>query len=49
MEEFVNGEIERRQEEIARKRGFTIKELSLAMYGGTCAACASALLPDKAH
>lgn len=41
MEEFVDSDIERRQEEVARERGFTIKEHSLALYG-TCAACASA-------
>lgn len=38
MEEFVDNEIERRQEEIARQRGFTIKEHSLSMYG-MCSAC----------
>lgn len=40
MEEFVDSEIERLQEEIASERGFTIKEHSLALYG-TCAACTS--------
>lgn len=47
MEEFVDSDIERRQEEVARERGFTIKEHSLALYG-TCAACASGtLLPPR--
>lgn len=40
MEEFIDEEIERLQIEIARVRGFTIKEHSLSMYG-TCAACAA--------
>ncbi len=38
MEEFVDDEIERLQEQIARARGFTIKEHSLSLYG-TCAGC----------
>ena len=41
MEEFVDDAIERRQVEIARERGFTIKEHTLALYG-SCAACANA-------
>jgi Fur family transcriptional regulator, ferric uptake regulator len=40
MEEFMDIEIERRQEEIARERGFVIKEHSLALYG-TCLECTS--------
>lgn len=38
MEEFVDSDIEQRQVEVARERGFTIKEHSLVLYG-TCAAC----------
>jgi len=38
MEEFVDNEIEARQEQVAHARGFTIREHSLALYG-MCAAC----------
>lgn len=38
VEEFVDPEIERRQEEIARERGFALADHSLALYG-ICAAC----------
>ena len=33
VEEFVDEEIERRQKEIATKKGFTLKNHSLALYG----------------
>ena len=33
VEEFVDEEIERRQKKIAMKRGFTLKNHSLALYG----------------
>ncbi len=39
MEEFMDADIERRQEEVARARGFVLQEHSLSLYG-TCAACA---------
>ncbi|MBJ7311255.1 ferric iron uptake transcriptional regulator [Rugamonas sp. CCM 8940] len=38
MEEFVDADIERRQEEIARERGFALMEHSLSLYG-VCAGC----------
>ncbi len=38
MEEFNDDAIEQRQEEVARERGFIIKEHSLALYG-TCSTC----------
>ena len=42
VEEFVDEEIERRQKEIATKKGFTLKNHSLALYG-------SCNKPDCAH
>ncbi|SFM69485.1 MULTISPECIES: ferric iron uptake transcriptional regulator [Rugamonas] len=38
MEEFVDADIERRQEEVARERGFALHEHSLSLYG-VCAHC----------
>lgn len=38
MEEFIDEAIELRQEEIARSRGFQIKEHTLALYG-ICSTC----------
>ena len=42
VEEFVDEEIERRQKEIAARKGFTLKSHSLALYG-------SCNKPDCAH
>lgn len=44
VEEFFDMEIERRQEEIAAERGFTLAEHTLALYG-LCAACVQARNP----
>ena len=38
VEEFLDNEIERRQEKVARDRGFAICEHALALYG-ICATC----------
>lgn len=38
VEEFIDNEIERRQEEIARERGFILQEHALSLYG-VCAVC----------
>jgi Fur family ferric uptake transcriptional regulator len=38
VEEFVDSGIERRQEEIAKERGFVLREHSLSLYG-VCADC----------
>jgi len=40
VEEFVDRDIERRQEEIAKERGFSLHEHSLSLYG-VCADCKS--------
>ena len=40
--EFIDEEIERRQEKIATKRGFTLKNHSLVLYG-SCQKCESKL------
>jgi Fur family ferric uptake transcriptional regulator len=40
MEEFCDNALELRQEEVARKLGFALREHALSMYG-TCANCAS--------
>ncbi|MET3134530.1 Fur family ferric uptake transcriptional regulator [Oxalobacteraceae bacterium GrIS 1.11] len=40
VDEFVDEDIERRQHEIARERGFLLQEHALSLYG-TCAACAT--------
>lgn len=39
VDEFVDGGIELRQDEIARERGFVLHEHALSLYG-VCAACA---------
>lgn len=41
VEEFIDDEIERRQEQVAREHGFTIHAHALSLYG-TCDACAKA-------
>jgi Fur family ferric uptake transcriptional regulator len=38
VEEFVDSAIERRQEEIAKERGFVLREHSLSLYG-LCSNC----------
>lgn len=38
VEEFIDPDIERRQEEIANERGFILADHALALYG-TCASC----------
>jgi Fur family transcriptional regulator, ferric uptake regulator len=40
VEEFVDRDIERRQEEIAKERGFALREHSLSLYG-VCGDCKS--------
>jgi Fur family ferric uptake transcriptional regulator len=40
VEEFVDKDIERRQEEIAKERGFALHDHSLSLYG-VCRACKS--------
>ena len=42
VEEFVDSEIERRQEEIAKERGFALHEHSLSLYG-VCGDCKAPL------
>ena len=41
MDEFVDQDIERRQQAIAAERGFQLQEHALSLYG-TCAACTGA-------
>ncbi len=41
MDEFVDHDIERRQQEVASARGFRLQEHSLSLYG-TCARCTQA-------
>ena len=46
VEEFVDEEIERRQKEIAIKKGFTLKSHSLVLYG-SCNKCDCARKTEK--
>lgn len=45
VDEFVDEGIERRQNEIAAERGFTLHEHALSLYG-TCASCSQKKLPQ---
>ncbi len=45
VEEFYDAEIERRQQLIARERGFALHEHALALYGG----CTKTQCPYKKH
>ncbi|NHZ89926.1 ferric iron uptake transcriptional regulator [Massilia sp. CCM 8733] len=45
LEEFCDDALEHRQEEVARKLGFALREHSLSLYG-TCVRCASEAGPS---